>query len=132
MHSLLQDTDTAEPLPDIALLDAKIADAILAMKDAETSADKRKAKERKEDLMRLKRVEQIYVSDWPHFGILFNLAQSAVLPTLSAWVLVLLKLLLATVSAGSNNQVPQSTTSSVFPPGVPSRNLAFHAIFVSN
>lgn len=31
------------------------------MAKAETSAEKRKAKERKEDLMRLKRVEQIYV-----------------------------------------------------------------------
>ena len=32
------------------------------MKDAQTNAEKRKAKERKEDLMRLKRAEQIYVS----------------------------------------------------------------------
>ena len=34
-----------------------------AMAKAETSAEKRKAKERKEDLMRLKRVEQIYVRE---------------------------------------------------------------------
>ena len=32
------------------------------MEDAQTNAEKRKAKERKEDLMRLKRAEQIYVS----------------------------------------------------------------------
>jgi hypothetical protein len=57
-----QDPDLVEPLPDIALLDAKIAEAALAINDAETSAARRKAKERKEDLMRLKRVEQIYVS----------------------------------------------------------------------
>jgi hypothetical protein len=38
-----------------------IAEATAALKEAETSGDKRKAKERKEDLMRLKRVEQIYV-----------------------------------------------------------------------
>ncbi|TFK43232.1 hypothetical protein BDQ12DRAFT_674621 [Crucibulum laeve] len=99
------DPESSEPLPDIALLDEKISEAIEAMKTAETTAEKRKAKERKEDLMRLKRVEQIY---------------SSVLPVLSGWVLVLLKLLLATVSAGSNMQVPQSSTSSVFPPGVSS------------
>lgn len=41
---------------------------------------------------------------------------------LSGWVLVLLKLLLATVSAGTGQQqLPQSSTSSVFPPGVASR-----------
>jgi Domain of unknown function (DUF3402) len=34
---------------------------------------------------------------------------------------VLLKLLLATVSAGNISQPPQSSTSSVFPPGVASR-----------
>jgi len=48
-------------LPDVALLDAKILEAIQAMKHSEGSAERRKAKERKEDLMRLKRVEQIYV-----------------------------------------------------------------------
>lgn len=47
---------------DVALLDAKIAEAVAAMAKAETSGEKRRAKERKEDLMRLKRVEQIYVS----------------------------------------------------------------------
>jgi len=41
---------------------------------------------------------------------------------LSGGVLVLLKLLLATVSAGNISQPPQSSTSSVFPPGVASRN----------
>ncbi len=46
----------------MALLDAKIAEAEAAMAKAETTAEKRKAKERKEDLMRLKRVEVIYVS----------------------------------------------------------------------
>jgi uncharacterized protein YutE (UPF0331/DUF86 family) len=43
-------------------LDQKIDEATKAMEDALTYAEKRKAKERKEDLMRLKRAEQIYVS----------------------------------------------------------------------
>jgi hypothetical protein len=38
-----------------------ITTATATLKEAETSGEKRKAKERKEDLMRLKRVEQIYV-----------------------------------------------------------------------
>ncbi|KAG5654067.1 hypothetical protein H0H81_007793 [Sphagnurus paluster] len=99
------DPEVVEPLPDIALLNAKIEEATKALEIAESSGDKRKLKEQREDLMRLKRVEQIY---------------SAVLPVLSGWVLVLLKLLLATVSASTNVQPPQSATSSVFPPGVPS------------
>ncbi|KAF5393764.1 hypothetical protein D9757_000267 [Collybiopsis confluens] len=101
--SVKEDTENGESLPDLALLDAKIAEATAALAQADTVSDKRKAKERREDLMRLKRVEQIY---------------SAVLPVLSGWVLVLLKLLLATVSAGNN--VAQSNTSNVFPPGVSS------------
>jgi hypothetical protein len=56
-----QDPEISEPLPDIALLDAKIAEAVVAIKQAESPGDKRRARERKEDLMRLKRVEQIYV-----------------------------------------------------------------------
>ncbi|THH23162.1 hypothetical protein EUX98_g8013 [Antrodiella citrinella] len=99
------DEDVSEDkLPDIALIDVKIAEAEADMAKAETTAEKRKAKERKEDLLRLKRVEQIY---------------SSVLPVLSGWVLVLLKLLLATVSAGAGN-APQSATSANFPPGVAS------------
>ncbi|KAF9076476.1 hypothetical protein BDP27DRAFT_1442530 [Rhodocollybia butyracea] len=98
-----EDLEATESLPDLALLDAKITEATSALKNAETASEKRKWKERKEDLMRLKRVEQIY---------------SAVLPVSHGWVLVLLKLLLATVSASTN--VPQSTTSAVFPPGVAS------------
>jgi len=92
-----------------------------ATKAMETSAERKKAQELKEDLMRLKRVEQVYVSEFfllPRlvFDVIFE--QSAVLPVLSGWVLVLLKLLLATVSAGQNTQVPQSATSGVFPPVV--------------
>ena len=59
---VVQDEETSEALPDVAQLDAMIAEAEAAMATAETSAEKRKAKERKEDLMRLKRVELIYVS----------------------------------------------------------------------
>lgn len=105
------DAESAEPLPDLALLDTKITEAIESIKVAQTGADKRKARERKEDLMRLKRVEQIY---------------SAILPVLSNWVLILLKLLLATVSASTNLQPPQSSTSSGFPPGVASPQEQLH------
>lgn len=58
----LKEAETGEPLPDAALLDQKIEEAIKVMESAQTNAEKRKAKERKEDLMRLKRAEQIYVS----------------------------------------------------------------------
>lgn len=58
---------------------------------------------------------------WYLSSLTVIMLQSAVLPVLSGWVLVLLKLLLATVSAGTNMQPPQSSTSSVFPPGVASR-----------
>ncbi|KAH6915434.1 hypothetical protein BKA70DRAFT_1420367 [Coprinopsis sp. MPI-PUGE-AT-0042] len=98
----VEDEESGEPLPDVKLLDEKIEEAIAAIAKAETTSEKRKAIARKEDLLRLKRVEQIY---------------SAVLPVLSGWVLVLLKLLLATVSPTATNlQLPQTSTSSVFPP----------------
>ena len=45
----------------MAVLDAKIAEAERAIAEGETTAEKRRAMDRKEDLMRLKRVEQIYV-----------------------------------------------------------------------
>ena len=89
--------------------------------NAQSIAEKRKAQERREDLMRLKRVEQIYVRSfrnwWTEYTYTNTCAQSAILPVLSGWVLILLKLLLATVSASSNAsmQAPQSSTSSVFP-----------------
>ncbi|KAJ3840755.1 hypothetical protein F5878DRAFT_52130 [Lentinula raphanica] len=98
------DSEAAEVLPDVALLDAKIAEAVAALEKAETAYEKRKARERKEDLMRLKRVEQVY---------------SSVLPVLSGWVLVLLKLLLATSSAGPNGVQIQPGVASP-PPSEPS------------
>ncbi|KAN0097672.1 protein of unknown function (DUF3402) domain containing protein [Tylopilus felleus] len=100
---ILEELENAEALADVALLDAIIAEAEAEMANG---AEERKARERREDLKRLKRVEVIY---------------NSVLPVLSGWVLVLLKLLLATVSAGTGQQqLPQSSTSSVFPPGVAS------------
>jgi hypothetical protein len=57
-----KEAETGEPLPDAALLDQKIDEATKAMEEAQTNTEKRKSKERKEDLMRLKRAEQIYVS----------------------------------------------------------------------
>jgi hypothetical protein len=44
------------------MLDAKIAEAVAAVGNATSPAQERKARERKEDFMRLKRVETIYVS----------------------------------------------------------------------
>ncbi|PIL37062.1 hypothetical protein GSI_00754 [Ganoderma sinense ZZ0214-1] len=96
------DEEASEKLPDMAILDAKIAEAERAIAEGETTTEKRRAMDRKEDLMRLKRVEQIY---------------SAVLPVLGGWVLVLLKLLLATVST-ANGVPPHSGTGTGFPPGV--------------
>ncbi|KAI0650345.1 N1221-domain-containing protein [Trametes meyenii] len=93
--------DGSERLPDVVLLDVKIAETEKAMDNGETNTDRRRAKERREDLMRLKRVEQIY---------------SAVLPVLPGWVLVLLKLLLATVSTGNGGVAPHAGAG--FPPGV--------------
>ena len=45
----------------MALLDAKIAETEAAIQNAESTAESRQLKQRREDLMRLKRVEQIYV-----------------------------------------------------------------------
>jgi len=45
----------------------KLEEATKAMEMAETSAERRKAQELKEDLMRLKRVEQVYVSEFSYF-----------------------------------------------------------------
>ncbi|KIL68265.1 hypothetical protein M378DRAFT_8934 [Amanita muscaria Koide BX008] len=92
------DPENAELLPDVELLERTITEAKKVMTGAQSAGDKRKAKDKKEDLMRLKRVEQIY---------------SSVLPVVSGWVLVLLKLLLATVSANTGMQ-PQSSTASGF------------------
>ncbi|KXN87927.1 hypothetical protein AN958_07937 [Leucoagaricus sp. SymC.cos] len=95
-----------EPLPDMDQINREIEVATKAEKSATVESERRKWKERREDLMRLKRVEQVY---------------GAVLPHLAGWVLVLLKLLLATVSASTNGlQNPQPSGSSVFPPGVSS------------
>ena len=49
----------------MALLDAKIAETEAAMKAADVSTERRRLKIKREDLMRLRRVEQIYVCFWP-------------------------------------------------------------------
>ncbi|KAF8631239.1 hypothetical protein AX15_002568 [Amanita polypyramis BW_CC] len=95
------DPENTELLPDVELLERRMAEVVKITTEAESPSEERKAKERKEDLMRLKRVEQIY---------------SAVLPVLSGWVLVLLKLLLATVSANTGGIQQQSSTASGFTP----------------
>ncbi|EKM80457.1 hypothetical protein AGABI1DRAFT_120468 [Agaricus bisporus var. burnettii JB137-S8] len=101
-----------EPLPDVEQLSREIEAAAKAEQAATSGSERRKWQERKEDLMRLKRVEQVY---------------GAVLPYLPGWVLVLLKLLLATVSASTNGlQNPQPSGSSGFPPGVSSQQPPAH------
>jgi len=54
----------------MALLDAKITEIDAAIKAADTPAEKRRLKVKREDLMRLRRVEQIYVCSSPisHMG----------------------------------------------------------------
>jgi hypothetical protein len=47
--------------------------------------------------------------------------QSSILPVMSGWVLVVLKLLLATVSAATGANPPPSATGNGFPPGVSPR-----------
>lgn len=57
-------TDEGDKFLDLVLLDQKIAEAEIAIKKAQASGDRperRRAQERKEDLVRLKRVEAIYV-----------------------------------------------------------------------
>ncbi|KAL5527397.1 hypothetical protein ACEPAG_6188 [Sanghuangporus baumii] len=103
--------DATEQLPDVALLNTKIAETEAAIKQSEkdiggSRVEVKKLKElrqKREDLQKLKRVEQIY---------------AAVLPNLQGWVLVLLKMLLATVSVNNLNQPPPSASSNAFPPGV--------------
>lgn len=51
-----------------------------------------------------------------------TIPQAAVLPFLPGWVMVLLKLLLATVSATTNQQQPNNPNG--FPPGMLSRTIA--------
>ncbi|KIJ37340.1 hypothetical protein M422DRAFT_69303 [Sphaerobolus stellatus SS14] len=109
--STVGNNDEGETLADIALLDEKIAQADEAVRKAHTSGDRRKAQERKEDLIRLKRVESIY---------------SATLPSLQGFVLVLLKLLLASVHATSNQPPPSAMSNNGFsniigqePPAMP-------------
>ena len=66
-----QDKNIAEAetdiLPDMALLDAKIAETEAAMKATDVTAEKRRLKFKRGDLMRLRRVEQIYVCFCPVF-----------------------------------------------------------------
>ena len=51
----------------MALLDAKIAETEAAMKATDVAAEKRRLKFKRGDLMRLRRVEQIYVCFYPVF-----------------------------------------------------------------
>lgn len=48
----------------MALLDTKIAEVEAAIKTADSAVEKRRLKIKREDLMRLRRVEQIYVRSY--------------------------------------------------------------------
>jgi hypothetical protein len=65
-----------DALPDMALLDAKIAETEAAMKAADVPAEKRRLKIKREDLMRLRRVEQIYVCFCPALRVCTCLMRS--------------------------------------------------------
>jgi hypothetical protein len=53
----------------MALLDAKIAETEAAIKVTDVTAEKRRLKIKRGDLMRLRRVEQIYVCFYPVFCV---------------------------------------------------------------
>lgn len=62
--SIVNSGEEDEQLYDVALLDQKLAEADMNIKKAQISGDRtllRKAQERRQDVMRLKRVENIYV-----------------------------------------------------------------------
>jgi hypothetical protein len=66
------EVENGEPLPDVKVLQEKIEEAERMVREAQSPAEKRKAMERKEDLLRLLRVEQIYVGDnspWCGFSL---------------------------------------------------------------
>ena len=106
------DDDTVETLPDLKRLEEAIAQSEKVDKAAEASGNRmeiRKAQERKEDLRRLRRVEIIYVSPpsvvrWVVKMVNNICSQSASLPILPTWSLILLKFLLAVI--GVNNANP--------------------------
>lgn len=60
----------------MVLLDAKIAETEAAMKVTDVTAEKRRLKIKRGDLMRLRRVEQIYVCFYPVFRVRACLTRS--------------------------------------------------------
>ena len=108
-----EDDDTVETLPDLKRLEEAIAQSEKITRVAEASGNRteiRKAQERKGDLQRLRRAEIIYVSPRPSvMGLVGKTvnnicSQSASLPILPTWSLILLKFLLAVI--GVNNANP--------------------------
>jgi hypothetical protein len=61
----------------MALLDTKIAEVETAIKTADNPVEKRRLKIKREDLMRLRRVEQIYVRSyrWLVLRRLYNISK---------------------------------------------------------
>ncbi|KAF8528832.1 hypothetical protein BU17DRAFT_36782 [Hysterangium stoloniferum] len=96
-------SDEGEKFVDLVLLEEKISEADSEARKASASGDRaerRKAQEKKEDLIRLRRVEMIY---------------TATLPAMQGFVLVLLKLLLASVHATTGQPPPSATSNGGFP-----------------
>lgn len=120
--SIMGGNEEGDKFVDLALLDQKIAEAESAIKKAQVSGDRperRRAQERREDLVRLKRVEAIYVSEGRVFYSFTNLCvQSATMPAMQGFVLVLLKLLLASVHATTGQPPPSASSNNGFPLGV--------------
>jgi hypothetical protein len=115
------DEEPETALPDKVLLSDALKEAERMIKTAErdgSRSDLKKAKERRSDIIRLMRVELIYVRDITCFTAqcsYFLDYKKAMLPHMQSWVIVLLKLLLATVTASGMN--PPSANPSGFPGG---------------
>ncbi len=115
------DEEPETALPDKVLLSDALKEAERMIKTAErdgSRTDLKKAKERRSDIIRLMRVELIYVSDITCFNAKYSHFldyKKAMLPHMQSWVIVLLKLLLATVTASGMN--PPSANPSGFPGG---------------
>lgn len=103
------DGEGGEVLPDLKRLEEAIVESEAAVRKADASgnrAEKKRANERREDLLRLQRVETIYVgtlTQVSHFGLCILPFKSGCLPILSTWSLVLLKFLLAVITVNNAN-----------------------------
>jgi len=124
-----EDEDGVETLPDLKRLEEAIAQSEKVVKVAEASGNRveiKKAQERMGDLQRLRRVEIIYVSA-PVVTVMREVtvnnvcSQSASIPILPTWSLILLKFLLAVIGVNNSNPMGQ---------GMPSRFVVGHLFLI--